>query len=194
MSEHGDLDAKLVGALERAGQALRVQLWDTAKQHGLNPIQLQVLLRLAADPPTAGRVGALAAAFDVSQPSMSDTVAALRRKALVRDRPRRGGVVLTARGRALVRELDGWGDRTREALAAMPAADKERTLGVLLGVIAGLQRSGAITVARMCTTCRFFRPAAHPGEPRPHHCALLDAPLGEGDLRVDCDEHQPKAA
>ena len=28
-----DIDAKLVAALERVGQALRVQMWDEAKQH-----------------------------------------------------------------------------------------------------------------------------------------------------------------
>jgi len=42
-----DVDAKLVAALERVGQALRVQMWDKAKRHGLSPTQLQVLLRLA---------------------------------------------------------------------------------------------------------------------------------------------------
>jgi DNA-binding MarR family transcriptional regulator len=194
VSEHGHLDAKLVAALERVGQALRVQLRDAAKQHGLNPIQLQVLLRLAAAPPL-GRVGALAAAFDVSQPSMSDTVAALRRKGLVGAGPRRrSGIVLTPRGQALARALNGWDDRTRQALGAAREADKERSLALLLDVIAGLQRTGAVSVARMCTTCRFFRPEAHPGQARRHHCALLDAPLTDGDLRVDCPEHEAKAA
>ena len=41
-----DVDSKLVAALERIGQALRVQTWDKAKRHGLSPTQLQLLLRL----------------------------------------------------------------------------------------------------------------------------------------------------
>jgi hypothetical protein len=36
-----DVDAKLVAALERVGQALRVQMWDKAKQHGLSPISFR---------------------------------------------------------------------------------------------------------------------------------------------------------
>jgi DNA-binding MarR family transcriptional regulator len=191
-----DLDAKVVAALERVGQALRVQMWDKAKQHGLSPTQLQVLLRLAADPRARRRIGVLAAELDVTHPTVSDAVAVLRRKGLVdRDPPsRKGALSLSARGRTLADELADWDQRTREQLADFPAADKQATLRLLLDLIAGLQRSGAITVARMCVTCRFFRRDAHADTAQPHHCALVDAPMGTGELRVDCAEHEPRAA
>jgi DNA-binding MarR family transcriptional regulator len=191
-----DVDAKLVAALERVGQALRVQMWDTAKQHGLTPTQLQVVLRLASDPPARRRIGVLAGQLDVTHPTVSDAVAVLRRKGLVDRDPggRTAALSLTPRGQALAAELTDWGQRTRHRLADLPAADKHATLQLLLDLIAGLQSSGAITVARMCVTCRFFRRDAHPDPARPHHCALVDAPLGSGDLRVDCAEHEPRAA
>jgi DNA-binding MarR family transcriptional regulator len=191
-----DVDAKLVAALERVGQALRVQMWDTAKQHGLSPTQLQVLLRLASDPPARRRIGVLAGELDVTHPTVSDAVAVLRRKGLVERDPanRKAALHLSARGRAVAAGLADWDQRTRERLADLPVADKHATLGLLLDLIAGLQSSGAITVARMCVTCRFFRRDAHPNSARPHHCALVDAPLGSGELRVDCAEHEPRAA
>jgi len=191
-----DVDAKLAAALERVGQALRVQMWDAAKRHGLSPTQLQVLLRLATDPPARRRIGVLAAELDVTHPTVSDAVAVLRRKGLVERDPasRRSALGLSARGRALADGLAGWDGRTREQLSSLPAADKQATLRLLLDLIAGLQGSGAITVARMCVTCRFFRRDAHPDPARPHHCALVDAPLGTGELRVDCAEHEPRAA
>ena len=191
-----DVDAKLVAALERVGQALRVQMWDTAKQHGLSPTQLQVLLRLASDPPARRRIGVLAGELDVTHPTVSDAVAVLRRKGLVYRDPasRKAALSLSARGRAVAAGLTDWDQRTREQLADLPVADKHATLGLLLDLIAGLQSSGAITVARMCVTCRFFRRDAHPNSARPHHCALVDAPLGSGELRVDCAEHEPRAA
>jgi DNA-binding MarR family transcriptional regulator len=191
-----DADAKLVAALERVGQALRVQMWDKAKQHGLSPTQLQVLLRLAVDPPARRRIGVLAAELDVTHPTVSDAVAVLRRKALV-DRhttSRKSAVGLSGRGRALAHELADWDRRAREQLADLPAADKQAALQLLLDLIAGLQRSGAITVARMCVTCRFFRRDAHPAAAQPHHCALVDAPMAGGELRVDCAEHEARAA
>ena len=191
-----DVDSKLVAALERVGQALRVQMWDKAKQHGLSPTQLQLMLRLATDPPERRRIGVLAAELDVTHPTVSDAVAVLRRKGLVdRDAAsRRAALNLSGRGRALANDLADWDQRTREQFADVPAADKQATLQLLLDLIAGLQRSGAITVARMCVTCRFFRRDAHPEAAQPHHCALVDVPLGSGDLRVDCAEHEPNAA
>jgi DNA-binding MarR family transcriptional regulator len=191
-----DVDAKLAAALERVGQALRVQMWDMARQHGLSPTQLQVLLRLASDPPARRRIGVLAGELDVTHPTVSDAVAVLRRKGLVDREPgsRKAPLSLSARGRAVAAGLAEWDERTRQRLADLPVGDKHATLRLLLELIAGLQRSGAITVARMCVTCRFFRRDAHPNSARPHHCALVDAPMGGGELRIDCAEHEPRAA
>jgi DNA-binding MarR family transcriptional regulator len=191
-----DVDAKLAAALERVGQALRVQMWDKAKPHGLSPTQLQVLLRLASDPPARRRIGVLAGELDVTHPTISDAVAVLRHKELV-DRDsgsRKAALSLSARGRAMAAGLADWDQRTRQQLADLPVGDKHATLRLLLDLIAGLQRSGAITVARMCVTCRFFRRDAHPDSTQPHHCTLVDAPMGAGELRIDCAEHQPLAA
>lgn len=190
-----DVDAKLAAALERVGQALRVQMGEAARRHGLSPTQLQVLLRLATDPSARRRIGVLAAELDVTHPTVSDAVAALRRKGLVNRDPasRRGALDLSPRGRELADGLADWDRRAREELSGLPAGDKQAALRLLLDLIAGLQRAGAITVARMCVTCRFFLPDAHAGEPRPHHCALVDAPMAEGELRVDCAEHEARA-
>jgi len=124
-----DLDAKLAAALERVGQALRVQMWDKAKQHGLSPTQLQVLLRLAADPPARRRIGVLAAELDVTHPTVSDAVAVLSRKGLVaREAPsRKAPLALSERGRALAGELVDWHEQIRRELAGFPGAEKEMT-------------------------------------------------------------------
>ncbi len=190
-----DLDSKLVAALERIGQALRLQLRDEAKRHGLSPTQLQLLIRLSHAPAQSHRVVPLAQELDVTQPTISDAMGALRSKGLVARRrsaadARAWTLELTERGQALAAGVSEWHDRTRTQLATLPAADKEQTLRVLLETISRLQQTGVITVARLCLTCRFYRPDAHPAETRRDHCALLDLPLGPSDLRVDCPEHQ----
>jgi DNA-binding MarR family transcriptional regulator len=194
-----DLDTKLVAALERIGQALRVELRELAAEEGLTPTQAQILLRLGAESPPRRRVGALAQALDVRQPTISDAVAALERKGLVergRDRAdaRAASLRLTARGRAVGDRLAAWDERSRAELLRLPRKAREESLGLLLDLIAGLQRAGVVGVARTCPTCRFFRFGAHPHPVRPHHCALLDVPLGAGDLRLDCPEHEQRAA
>lgn len=37
-SQHGDVDAKIVAALERLGQAFRILLREKAREHNLSPI------------------------------------------------------------------------------------------------------------------------------------------------------------
>jgi DNA-binding MarR family transcriptional regulator len=196
VSATSELDRKLLAALERIGQAQRVLQWDQATRHGLTPIQVQLLLRIGTEPRRRRRVTALAAELDVRAPTVSDAVAALRRKRLVAGGPTPGDrrateLELTERGRKLAGELNAWQDRIASRLPAVAGDDKAATLATLLDLIGDLQRDGVITVARMCTTCRFFARDAHLGQPLRHHCRLLDAPIGQADLRVDCPEHQP---
>ncbi|HZW28967.1 MAG TPA: MarR family transcriptional regulator [Trueperaceae bacterium] len=189
--QHWDLDAKLVAAAERLGQALRVMLRREAQRHGLSPIQLQVLVQVGqrAYPK---RVGALAARFDVSAPTLSDAVAALEAKGLVRRRPgtddrRAVELELTEDGREVAESAEGWAELARGLAAALPRESKLEAFETLTALIAGLQAEGVVTVARMCRTCRFLRQ----GTDTPYHCALLDLPLRRDDLRVDCPEHEP---
>lgn len=188
------LDARLVAALERAGHALRVLLWERAKAHGLSPIQVQLMMRLASEPAQRRRVGLLAAEFDVTTPTVSDAVAALRRKRLVVSEQIEGDrrsqlLTLTALGRKVSVELRGWHNAVAEQLADIAEPDKAATLEILLDLVGGLHREGVINVARMCTTCRFFARDVTP-DGGPHRCMLLDVPLPAADLRVDCAEHE----
>jgi DNA-binding MarR family transcriptional regulator len=196
--QHGDIDSKLVAALERLGQALDVLARHAATTSGLSPIQLRLLVLLYHDPDPGRRAGALARRFGVTPATLSDALSALEAKSLVIRRPspddRRATVVsLTPAGRRLAARLSGWADPAREALPPAPAADRTRLLHFLMAWIEGLQRANIVTVARMCVTCRFFEEDAHPGSRLPHHCRLLDRPLAEADLRVDCAEHEPAA-
>jgi DNA-binding MarR family transcriptional regulator len=194
---HDDVPAKVAAALERIGQAFRVLAQREAGAQGLSPIQLGLLLRLAADPAERRRLGALAREFDVSPASLSDSVAALERKGLVRrrrlDHDRRGfALALTAAGRRAASRARGVADPVERAVAALPPADQLALMSALYDVIAELQRAGVVTVARMCVACRHFRPGVRAGD-RPHRCALLEVDLAAEDLRIDCPEHERAA-
>jgi DNA-binding MarR family transcriptional regulator len=103
-------------------------------------------------------------------------------------------VALTDRGRALPVPLLNWAGQLLGSLAEVPDREQERLLGLVVERITTLQRRGRMPVARMCLTCRFFQPYAHPGQPDPHHCALVDAAFGHPALRVHCPEQQPHPA
>jgi DNA-binding MarR family transcriptional regulator len=194
-AQHDDVDAKIVAALERLSQVFRVRLREEAWARDLSPTQAQFLIYLHYHDVDLRRISQLAREFDLTRATVSDAVASLETKKLIQrerwpeDR-RVMSLQLTPDGEKLATILSGWADPIREHLRPFSPEDREAVMRFLIGLIGSLQRSGLITVARMCTTCRFFRQDIHPGEPSPHHCRFLDVPLGDADLRVDCPEHE----
>jgi DNA-binding MarR family transcriptional regulator len=197
-SQHGDVDKKVVAALERLSHAFRVLLQEEAQRQDLSPIQARFLVHLLHHGDDLRRVGRLAAEFGLSRATVSDAVGTLEAKGLVRREPwpldgRVATLRLTAEGKEVAVELSGWANVVEEQLASFSPGEKEAVMRFLMRLISALQGAGVITVARMCVSCRFFRPDANPRSVSPHHCALLDLPLSGVDLRTDCPEHEPAA-
>lgn len=158
-------------------------------------MQAQLLMRVTAADDEQRQSTQLAEWFDVRPPTLSDAVAALVRKGLLERRPvtgdgRRFRLHATQLGEQVAQQLEHWDADIRTELAALQTPATGGTLEWLLQLIGRLQHAGVINVARTCATCRFFRPQEHPGTQTPHHCALLDEPLGPATLRLDCPDHQ----
>jgi DNA-binding MarR family transcriptional regulator len=195
-SQHGDVDAKIAAALERLGQVFRVLLRERAQEYGLSPIGAQFLIYLFHHDVELRRVSQLAREFRLTRATVSDAVASLEAKGLVGKEPwpEDGRVMtlrLSARGELVAAELSSWADTVKEHLDLYSPEERVVVMRFLMRLIGSLQASGVITVARMCVTCRFFQRDAHGGKGSPHHCRLLDVPLGTPDLRLDCPEYEP---
>ncbi len=194
------IDDKLTDAFERLGHVMRVQFRTVASRDGLSPMQADLLLQLSHRGPA--EVGQLAGLLDVRKPTVSDSVGALERKGLLvrhsipADR-RRHRLELTPSGRATAARLAEWRQPFQVALAETDLrgdhTSKAAIYEWLAAVVSRLHQDGLVTVARTCGTCRFFRPQRHTESEYPHHCALLDLPLGGERLRLDCPEHEPAA-
>ncbi|HET7559265.1 MAG TPA: MarR family winged helix-turn-helix transcriptional regulator [Limnochordia bacterium] len=195
----GDAAHQAVTALAKIGLALRHQAWASAESHALTPTQGQILTLLQARAPEGARLAELAAGLAVSPPTASVAVQALVEKGLVAkaraaDDARALEIRLTDAGRAEAARTANWTDFLLGAVAALDEAEQAVFLRSLLKMIAHLQARGEIPVTRMCTSCTYFRPNAHPGAAKPHHCAFVDAPFGDAGLRFDCPDHEPAAA
>jgi DNA-binding MarR family transcriptional regulator len=194
-SQHGNVDAKIVAALEGLGQAFRVLLRERAQEYGLSPIGVQFLVYLLHHDVELRRVSQLAREFRLTQATVSDAVASLEEKGLVGRElwPEDGRVMtlrLSTRGELVATELSSWADTIKEHLDLYSSEEKVVVMRFLMRLIGSLQASGVITVARMCVTCRFFQRDAYRGTGSPHHCRLLDVSLGGPDLRFDCLEYE----
>lgn len=191
-TQHQDIDSKIVAGLERLAQALRVLLWEKAKTHGLSPIQVQFLVYLNTHPKRDRNVSHLATTFDLTKATVSDAVTALETKGyLTRERSsqdKRAAVLeLTSSGKHLAKTLEPWADTVKKQLEGLGEEERLELMTSVMNLIASLQKTGVITVARMCRTCQFFQP----GLDNRHFCKLLNQPLEAQDLRIDCPEHQP---
>ena len=192
------LGQRITTGLAKIGIALKQQAWAEAGGHGLTPTQGQALALLRANPGGL-RLGTLAAQLGVTAATASDSVAALARKGLVAKAPLAGdgrGVLvrLTRAGTREAAAAAAWPDFLLEAVGELDGAEQAAFLRGLVTMIRTLQVKGRIPVARMCVTCTYFRPFRHDDPARPHHCAFVDAPFGDGELRLDCPDHRTAPA
>jgi DNA-binding MarR family transcriptional regulator len=192
------LPKRVTTGLAKVGLALKHQAWAEAGGRGLTPTQGQVLALLRANPDGL-RLGALADQLGVTAATTSDSVTALRRKGLVDKLPLAGDgravlVRLTPAGVREAAAAAAWPDFLLEAVDELSDAEQAAFLRGLVTMIRTLQTRGRIPVARMCVSCRFFQPFRHPDGRLPHHCAFVDAPFGDGGLRLDCPDHDAAPA
>jgi DNA-binding MarR family transcriptional regulator len=185
---------RLREGFERIALVLRADLWTASGAAGLNPTQAQAL-GLLAGRPDGLRAKEIAAHLGVSPPSIADTLAALERKGLIARHAdpadaRASRVRPTAEGRRVGDAVAKAASQVGQALAALTPSAQAELLLAQVALIRQLQLAGAIPLQRMCVTCRHFRPHAHAGEDKPHHCAFVNAAIGSRDLRLDCGEHE----
>ena len=187
--------SQLLIGLARLGQAVRIEAWRNAGPHNLSPLQADII-GLLHDSRGALRQGDIVAALASTAPTVSDAVKVLRKKELLaatRD-PGDARVVLLSlspAGQAEAARLTVVSPNLGDAVSALSDDDLAAMLRGTVTLMRELQDRHAIPVSRMCVTCRFFVPDAHPVETgRPHHCNFVDAPFGDTELRVTCPDQE----
>jgi DNA-binding MarR family transcriptional regulator len=195
--EHSErIDRRIVTGLYKLGMAMKQQTWRNAAESGLSPTQGQILAALATEGPLTGTD--LSKRLGVTLPTISDSVRVLVEKSLVERKPdprhpRASLLSLTPAGRSHAAKARSWPEFLASAVSTLSEAEQEAFWSGLLKMIRTLQENEQIPPSRMCITCTHFRPNVHDG-PKPHHCALVDAPMASEHLRLDCDEHEEAPA
>ncbi|MFD2265010.1 MarR family winged helix-turn-helix transcriptional regulator [Lacibacterium aquatile] len=189
------LSSRIADGLSRVASAMRADEWSAAEAVDLTPTQLTILGYLAGRETMGARVKEIAAHLGTSQPTATDSINALERKAYVAKLAsptdkRSVSVLITGGGKAALDQAKAMGGATQDALAMLPAGEKQELLMSLVKVIRNLQEAGAIPLQRMCATCRYFQPNTYPDAGAPHHCAFVNAAFGTPDFRIDCGDHE----
>jgi len=187
---------KVVTGLAKIGIVSRHLAWRQAVSQTLTPTQGQILSLLRTQHAGIARPSDLASDLGLTLATVSDSVRVLSEKALVSKKRSRGDgreivVRLTAAGRRAANRYAGWSDYLLEAVGELSPSEQKVFLRVMIRMIRSLQQRGQIPVARMCVSCRYFRPNVYDDAARPHHCTLVDAAFGDQHLRLDCPEQEP---
>lgn len=188
--QQNSIESKIVVSLERLSEAFRVLLWDQSKATSLSPIQLQILVFVLYHSQDKCKIGYLAREFNMTKPTISDSVKVLIKKGLLKKEAdeqdsRSFSLSLTPEGHATAVQAATFAAPVKEAISRLTEPEKSKLLTSLLGTIYHLNRSGIIGLQRMCFTCIHYR--AEGGQ---HYCKLLQMPLSPEALRIDCPEHE----
>lgn len=195
-----EVSNKLLGGLNRIGLAMRSAAWGETTESGLTPTQSQILAFIVTRGAQSPRSGDAADALGITPQTASVAIAALVQKGLVIKAPdandrRAASLRLTRQGEVAARVAAQWPEFLTNAMQELDSGERQAFLRILVKVIRRLQVDGEIVPQRLCVTCAHFQPNSQAGRSgAPHYCALLNTPLGDIDLRLDCPEHRPAAA
>lgn len=189
--QNRNIDGRIVAALERISQAFRVLLWQESKDFSLSPIQIQVLIFLLHHSIDKCKVSYLADEFNMTKATISETVKILEQKKLIQKvyegfDNRSYSIQLTKSGQTIATETALFSKEFHKPIAKLDDEEKENMLLSLLNIITHLNKTGVITIQRMCLTCTHHELTEN-GEN--HFCKLLNRKLLTNELRIDCPEH-----
>ena len=185
-----NLASKINVGLERVSQAYKVLLWEKAKQVGLSPIQIQIILFLAYHDRGLANVSHLAQEFNVTKPTISDAIKALEKKDLIlkdysSSDNRSYTIVLSDKGTSVVNISEDFAGPLNDQIGRLPQEDREHFFRLLTQLIYGLNRNGILSVQRTCFGCRFYRNST-----KGHFCNFLEKSLVDSEIRLDCPEFE----
>lgn len=186
------IEGRIVVALERISEAFRVLLWNESKENSLSPIQIQILIFIYFHSVEKCKVGYLADEFNMTKATISDSVRVLLVKNLVSKETdpidtRSYSLSLTTEGNKIAKKASYFASSLEQPIDELSEEHKTIMLNGLLKLIYDLNKSGIITIQRMCFTCSNYQV-----DKGIHYCKLLKTQLAENELRVDCPEHELK--
>jgi DNA-binding MarR family transcriptional regulator len=192
--QNSNIESKIIASLERLSQAFRVLLWNESKEFSLSPIQVQLLIFLLHHSGEKRKVSYLAEEFNMTKATISETIKTLEQKLLIKKEyeqydTRSYIIHLTEKGKDIAEETSLFSKQIQAPINKLHSSDKENLLLSLLDIIQYLNKTGIITIQRMCFTCHFYKSSDNGQE---HFCGLLNTKLANTELRIDCAEHKLK--
>ncbi|MFM9838707.1 MAG: MarR family winged helix-turn-helix transcriptional regulator [Cyclobacteriaceae bacterium] len=188
--QNSNLDKKIVAGLERLSQVFRILLWEKAKEHGLSPIQIQLLIFIKHHSQDKSTVSYLAREFNLTKPTISDAIKVLEQKKIIKksidaNDTRSYTIQLTAAGIKIVSETEDFANPLTEIVSKSKQVDKLVLWESIYSLISQLNKLQIISVQRTCFNCKHYSM-----KNKNPFCSLLEQKLQVQDIRIDCEEFE----
>lgn len=188
------IDENILSALERIYTASRSALQQTGHAHGLSALQAQIITFIYRR--STATFTQLAQHLSVSKPTISDAVATLLDKRLLKKTinkldARGYNLTLTQKGRTESIVLGSYAAPFLDSVRMLSPPQKTALWEALLHLLRTMELQGLIPHQRMCVTCTHF---AREFKGSDYYCRLMNLPLPIADLRLDCAEHERAAS
>jgi DNA-binding MarR family transcriptional regulator len=188
--QNSNLDSKIVAGLERLSQVFRILLWEKAKEQGLSPIQIQLLIFIKHHSPILATVSYLAQEFNLTKPTISDAIKVLEQKGIVKkltnnNDTRSYSIQLTSLGNKVVTETENFTEPISKLMLKSSKKDKLILWESMYELISQLNKSQIISVQRTCLNCQHYSV-----KNKMPFCLLLQEKLLVEDVRIDCKEFE----
>lgn len=183
-----ELSSKIVSGLERISEAFKVLLWQKAKELGLSPIQIQILIFVAYHKTEFCNVSHLAKEFNVTKPTISDAIRVLLKKELIikdhsSEDSRSYSVLLSEKGKKVVKQTENFAQPITKQLENRHKTELNNLFQTISSLIFKLHQNGILSVQRTCYACKFYEKTT-----KGDYCNLLQTSLKTTDIRLDCPE------
>lgn len=185
-----NVSSKIVVGLQRISEAFKVLLWEKAKEFGLSPIQIQILIFIENHKEQYCNVSYLAKEFNLTKPTISDAIKALEKKEMIikdysSTDSRSYTIFLSELGKATVFKNEDFGKPIHSEIKKLSKKEQENIFSTLSSLIYQLNQKNILTVQRTCFACKFYSKNNHL-----HHCNLLQKELLNSEIRLDCNEFE----
>ena len=190
--QNNNVSSKIVAGLERVSEVFRVLLWEKAKEFGLSPIQIQILIFIAYHKTELCNVSHLAKEFNLTKPTISDAIRVLHKKELIikdfsQQDSRSYSILLSESGKQIVSQTESFANPLKQQINTIANQDLDDLFKTLSKLIFKLNKAEILTVQRTCYGCKFYN-----NQENTDYCSLLEKELISSDIRLDCPEFEEK--
>ena len=190
--QNSNLDNKIVAGLDRISQVFKTLLWEKLKTYNLSSIQIQLLIFIAYHSDEKTTVSYLSQEFNLSKPTISDTIKTLEQKQFInkiidKKDTRSYTIELTEKGENIVFETESFVNPLTDIITNLKQTDKLVLSKNITGIIQQLNEFKIISVQRTCFKCKYYSNINNNS-----FCNLLNQNLNTKDIRIDCEEFELK--